>query len=1248
MKKKRISALFLVFTMLTATLSGALIGTSNIVNAENSKNSKYLIKDSELPEKEDDNDIISVPDYNLRKQICSLYGFYGKYKDFEHTELTKRDLRRIWYLSPEVCQAHDHTEYGVKVKSIEGLQYAENLTYLSLVNQLVSDLSPIANLTKLKTLKVKGTNVTDLAPLEKLVNLEEADLSGIHTKSTTPLKGLVKMKKLELICENLDFASNMKNLEILVADHSTVSDLTPLVNCKKLKELRIDGKVRDYISEEGSRIKDMSILANLQNLEFLSISNHQIEDISVVAEMRNLVTFHATDNKIKNFESLLLLPNLAEVWVQNNINHIELPTTNKYISAKKLFDAINKDELTKNDVSTIDEILNNETVKKFFSEGTLKNLAEYKENLSKNDKIRNKLFENSRLKDKLAKIVSVDKIPTITIKKGTNIKANLPALVKVKVAELKNKVTKGQFYKYTDGQEFKIAVVDKNGNLVKEDITFSVVINHGASKHSELTSKDGFITIKSKDFAMQFISYSLKYENDEVFEFTKFTPTKFMNFKVGGKLYEIEKLSQVEIEKALVMKLGEKVPEPTPAEKFDVTFKFVSADSSKELPQEVKNQLPKTEKIEKGQKVTLKAFNNVKVADGTWKFKGWNKTETTITSATEFVGTWEFVRDKTSKLGVFLEGNRFKVKYKVVDTEGNEIRTPNLLKIVKKNSSAFPENMILNDDGLYEFTNNGMLGNYELELNSKEYRLKDTYGFGIKYNQKENRGEFSYILKGVDKKPVDSTNDIDFIVVVEKVKEDNYTPDERVGLKIENRKQVLYFKVVNQNGKEVQEQGLLSAYGKDTALSLPLQLQKNGVYRIQLTGEDQELELQLAKSKYVLEDKVSYYDSYNQKTFKGSLKYISKNSERFDVTDGNVNNIPVKYFVLKVTDKTLKTNANTKVENSSIRSFAENVTVNNFVNRIAEDTEKNIFERTLPVEWDLTNFKDEIGEYTLTGKFVLDGNTENPNNKTATIVVRVVDEMKADKQALQKAIDKAKNPETTKGKTEESVEAMNKALKKAEEILAKADVTQEEVNKAKEDLTASINALKDKPNLPKVEKVELKNEDGSIVVTGDTNTLNKDWKVLTKGVNPSELVGKEYDAYDINLKDVNNGETQPRGEVTVTIKVKLKVEKLYHIDGGLKEIPFTYENGKITFKTNHFSVYAVVYGDKQEDNKKPDNDNSKPDSNNNKSGKDAGKSKNSIKKNKLPRTNISGGLSYMITSILALGVAGAVGYKKKY
>ncbi len=256
------------------------------------------------------------------------------------------------------------------------------------------------------------------------------------------------------------------------------------------------------------------------------------------------------------------------------------------------------------------------------------------------------------------------------------------------------------------------------------------------------------------------------------------------------------------------------------------------------------------------------------------------------------------------------------------------------------------------------------------------------------------------------------------------------------------------------------------------------------------------------------------------------------------------------------------------------------------------------------------------------------------------------------KEALQQAIDKAKSPETTKGKTDESIEAMKKALAKAEEVLAKADATQEEVNKAKKDLTDAINALQDKPQEPEVEKVELKNENGSIVVKGDTNTLDKNWKVLTNAVNPQELAGKVYDAYDISLKDANNGEAQSKGEVTVKIKVKAKVEKLYYVNGGLKEIPFTYENGEVTFKTNHFSVYAVVYGDKQDDNNKPGNDNNKPGNDNKKPGQDvrpednSKKNKNNKKENKLPRTNITNA-SYVLTAILALGGASAISYKKK-
>ncbi len=50
---------------------------------------------------------------------------------------------------------------------------------------------------------------------------------------------------------------------------------------------------------------------------------------------------------------------------------------------------------------------------------------------------------------------------------------------------------------------------------------------------------------------------------------------------------------------------------------------------------------------------------------------------------------------------------------------------------------------------------------------------------------------------------------------------------------------------------------------------------------------------------------------------------------------------------------------------------------------------------------------------------------------------------------------------------------------------------------------------------------------GEDVLPNDQRIVIEIAKVLKKGVNPSELVGKEYDAYDINLKDANNGETQP-------------------------------------------------------------------------------------------------------------------------
>ena len=79
---------------------------------------------------------------------------------------------------------------------------------------------------------------------------------------------------------------------------------------------------------------------------------------------------------------------------------------------------------------------------------------------------------------------------------------------------------------------------------------------------------------------------------------------------------------------------------------YEKKHEFVSGAAGKELPQEIKDLTPETEKnLENGTKATptQPVKTEVKTTDGTWTFKSYDKAEETINGAdAHFVGTWEF------------------------------------------------------------------------------------------------------------------------------------------------------------------------------------------------------------------------------------------------------------------------------------------------------------------------------------------------------------------------------------------------------------------------------------------------------------------------------------------------------------------------------------------------------------------------------------------------------------------------------
>ena len=128
----------------------------------------------------------------------------------------------------------------------------------------VSDLSQIAELINLKRFYTGwGSSISDLSPLAGLTRLEEINISAGKVSDLTPLAGLTGLKELH-------FQANQ------------ISDISPLAGLTGLTRLDLG----------DNNISDISALAGLTNLKWLVIPDNQISDISPLDGFReNITTF---------------------------------------------------------------------------------------------------------------------------------------------------------------------------------------------------------------------------------------------------------------------------------------------------------------------------------------------------------------------------------------------------------------------------------------------------------------------------------------------------------------------------------------------------------------------------------------------------------------------------------------------------------------------------------------------------------------------------------------------------------------------------------------------------------------------------------------------------------------------------------------------------------------------------------------------------------------------------------------------
>ena len=183
--------------------------------------------------------VVDLPDTNLRAAV--------------ETALRKAGGDLI--IPSEMATLTHLEEPEAGVRNLTGLEHATNLTYLDFWNSSVSDISPVAGLTKLTHLGFAANNViSDISALAGLTNLTALWVNGNNISDISPLAGLTKLTRLGLSENSISGISalaGLTNLTLLKLDNNSISDLSPLAANTGLgsrTEINVKGNPLSYLS----------------------------------------------------------------------------------------------------------------------------------------------------------------------------------------------------------------------------------------------------------------------------------------------------------------------------------------------------------------------------------------------------------------------------------------------------------------------------------------------------------------------------------------------------------------------------------------------------------------------------------------------------------------------------------------------------------------------------------------------------------------------------------------------------------------------------------------------------------------------------------------------------------------------------------------------------------------------------------------------------------------------------------------
>jgi Leucine-rich repeat (LRR) protein len=237
---------------------------------------------------------VHFPDTSLELAVRETLGIYTE-------PLTTYDLLSLTYLNASYRGISD----------LSGLEWATNLTTVSLSGNTLTDLTPLAALPQLQCLDVGNCGLKDLSLIHTSTNITTLTLDGNPVHSLSALAVLTNLTSLSAAyCSLSDLAGagSLVHLQSLQLGYNGVRDPAPLTSLTNLT----------YLDLSGNALASLASLSSLPKLQRLSLSACSLKSLNGLQGLTNLQYFYAESNAIHDVSPLAGLTKLIFLFLDRN------------------------------------------------------------------------------------------------------------------------------------------------------------------------------------------------------------------------------------------------------------------------------------------------------------------------------------------------------------------------------------------------------------------------------------------------------------------------------------------------------------------------------------------------------------------------------------------------------------------------------------------------------------------------------------------------------------------------------------------------------------------------------------------------------------------------------------------------------------------------------------------------------------------------------------------------------------------